>query len=328
MRSWQVHGVGEPADVLEIVGGERPHPGDGQVRLRVTAAALGLPDVLMCRGTYPLTPALPFIPGQEVVGVVTAAGDGVDPHIVGERVMGVSAFYAGWGGFATETLAAARTVHVAPRDMTDTEAAAFYIPFHTAWIGLHQRAELAEGETLLVLGAAGGSGAAAVQVGVALGASVIAVAGGAAKAEFCRRMGATTVIDHTVHEVAPAVLEATGGRGVDVVFDPVGGEAAVGALGVMASEGRFLLVGFASGSWAELDPSDLVQRNYSAVGVYAGAYDRGFSEAAHGRLVAMWEAGRLASLVTDTIAFEDVPQALTVLAERSAIGKVVLLVDS
>ena len=324
MRGWQVGGVGEPGEVLQIVGRDRPMPGADQVRLRVSAAALGLPDVLMCRGTYPLTPAVPFIPGQEISGVVTAVGVGVDPELVGKRVMGVTAFYAGWGGFATETLAAAATLFDAPDSMSDTDAAAFYIPFHTAAIALHRRARIGAGQALLVLGGAGGSGAAAIQLGAALGAEVVAVAGNPAKAEFCRRMGAATVIDHSAQDVSAAVLEATSGRGVDIIFDPVGGAVAASALGAIANEGQLLLVGFASGEWAQVDSADLVQRNFSAVGVYAGAYDRAFSETTHELLLSLWEDGRLQSLVTETIAFEELPAALTALAARSSIGKLVL----
>jgi NADPH2:quinone reductase len=326
VRAWQVNGVGEPEDVLEIVGRDRPIPGAGQVRLRVAAAAIGLPDLLMCRGTYPLTPPLPFIPGQEVSGVVTAVGDGVDSDLIGSRIMGVTAFYAGWGGFGTETVAAAQTVYRAPEEITDVDAAAFYIPFQTAWIALNRRAQVSAGQTVLVLGGAGGSGAAAIQVAAALGARVIGVAGNPAKAEFCRRMGAASVVDHSSAEIGKAVLELTDGRGVDVIFDPVGGEPARSAMGAMANEGQLLLVGFASGKWAELDAADLVHRNYSAVGIYAGAYDRGYSEEAHDRLLELWDQGQIRSLVTETVGFEELPQALAELATRASIGRVVMTI--
>jgi NADPH2:quinone reductase len=278
----------------------------------------------MCRGVYPLTPELPFIPGQEVSGVVTETGEGVDSSLVGRRVMGVAAFYAGWGGFATETLAAAATVYDCPDEIDDVDAAAFFIPFHTAWIALHQRAGVAEGETLVVLGAAGGSGAAAVQVGAALGARVVAVVGGPAKGEFCRRMGAAVVVDHTASDVTESLLDTTSGRGAEVVFDPVGGAPAKAALGAIANEGRFLLVGFASGEWAQPKPADMVHRNFSTVGVYAGAYDRDYSETAHERLVSMWSAGEIHRIVTETVNFEEVPVALARIAARSSIGRVVM----
>lgn len=324
MRAWQVSAAGEPSDVLEIVGRDRPLPGPGQVRLRVGCAALGLPDVLMCRGSYPLTPPLPFVPGQDLSGVVTATGEGVAPELLGQRVMGVTAFYDGMGGFATETLAAARTLYPVPESMTDEDAAAFFIPFHTAWIALHQRAGLTGGQTLVVLGAAGGSGAAAVQVGAALGARVIAVAGGPAKGEFARRMGAEAHVDHAAGDIGEAALELTDGRGADVVFDPVGGAMARSAAAAIADEGRLAVVGFASGAWAEIDTADLVRRNFSIVGVYAGAYDRAYSENAHQRLLTMWEAGQLHSLVTEVVDFERLPFALTDLAARRTIGKLVM----
>ena len=151
------------------------------VRLAVAAAALGLPDVLMCRATYPLTPDGPFTPGQEVAGTVTALGLGVDRDLMGRRLLGVTAFYLGHGGLAEEALAPAATLFPVPDDMADADAAAFYIAFHTAWIGLCRRARLQADETLLVLGGAGGSGAAAVALGHSLGSRVIAVVGGAGK---------------------------------------------------------------------------------------------------------------------------------------------------
>lgn len=168
MKAWQVHGSGEPTDVLRQVDRDVPDPGAEQVRIRVAATGLGLPDVLMCRGTYPLTPALPFTPGQELVGTVTAVGPGVDIAI-GTRVLGVSDFISGNGSFAAETLAYASNVFPAPATMDDSTAAGFWIPNMTAWIGLVDRGGLEAGQRTAVLGAAGGSGIAAVQLGKARG---------------------------------------------------------------------------------------------------------------------------------------------------------------
>jgi NADPH2:quinone reductase len=176
MPAWQVQSTGEPIDVLRQVEVPVPDPGPGQIRVRVTAAGIGLPDVLMCRGTYPLTPPLPFTPGQEATGVITAVGDGVTRDI-GSRVMFVSAFYDGHGSFAHECLALSSTAFPVPEGLTDAEAAGFWIPHLTAWTGLVERGHLAAGEWLAVLGAAGGSGIAAVQLGRALGGRVIAVVG-------------------------------------------------------------------------------------------------------------------------------------------------------
>src|SRR4051812_22238716 len=188
MRAWQVQRGGEPKDVLRLVDVEPPVPGPDQLRIRVTAAGVGLPDVFMCRGNYPLTPGLPFTPGQEAVGVVTAVGEGVT-HAVGDRVMGVSMFYIRHGSFADECLLTAETAFPVPAGLSDAEAAGFWIPHLTGWVGLVERGEIKAGDELAVLGASGGSGIAAVQLGKALGARVIAVVGDDEKAEFCRGLG-------------------------------------------------------------------------------------------------------------------------------------------
>ena len=178
-------------DVLHLVDLEPPEPGPGQVRIRVTAAGIGLPDVFMCRGTYPLTPPLPFTSGQEATGTVTAVGEGVDIP-VGTRIMCVTAFWQGYGSFAEECLVAGDTTFPVPDGLTDAEAAGFWIPHLTGWIGLVDRGGIAAGDWLAVLGASGGSGIAAVQLGHALGAQVIAVVSDEERASFCRELGADT----------------------------------------------------------------------------------------------------------------------------------------
>ncbi len=320
-----VEGEGEPAQVLTLRDVPTPEPGPGFVRIRVDAAAIGFPDVLMCRGTYPLTPRGIFTPGQEVVGTVTAVGDGVDAALIGSRRMGVTAFYLGSGGFADETLAAEATVWAAPEWLGDADAAGFHIPFYTGWIGLHERARLRAGENLVVLGAAGGTGAAAVRIGRALDAHVIAIAGGEAKARYCGEIGADTVIDHQSEDVAQAVMKATDGRGPDVVYDPVGGRAAEAIARIMANHGRFLLIGFASGSWPVIDASLMVQRNFSSIGVFAGAYDRNHTERSYDAMLAMLQNGALASVVTKCVPFDELPGALTQLGNRSVTGRWVLV---
>src|ERR1700742_3619771 len=174
MRAWHVREAGEPADVLRQVSRAGPDPGARRDRVKVAAAGVGLPDVLMCRGSYPLTPPLPFTPGQEFVGTVTAVGPGADIAI-GTRVLGVSDFVSGNGSFAAEALAHAGNVFPAPPGLDDSAAAGVWIPNMTAWIGLVDRGGLEAGQRLTVLGAAGGSGIAAVQLGKALRAEVLAV---------------------------------------------------------------------------------------------------------------------------------------------------------
>ena len=207
--------------------------------------------------------------------------------------------------------------------MSDTDAAAFRIGFSTAWIGLVRRGALMAGEWLLVLGAAGGSGATAVQLGRALGARVIAVASGAEKLEFCRKMGAEVLIDRTSESVPKAVLEVTGGRGADVIYDPVGGEPAEASVRCIAAGGRLLAVGFASGRWVQVDTAHAVRRNYSLVGVYAGGYTREQSEADHEALLALVAEGRLATFAHE-VAFDDLPAAVAAVGDGSVIGKTVV----
>lgn len=325
MRAWRVGGAGEPLDVLGLVDGEVPDPGPGQARVRVRAAALGLPDLLMCRGEYPLTPALPFTPGQEVAGVVTATGPGVDMDL-GERRMGITAFQAGHGGFAEESVVLADFSFRIEDAMDDTEAAAFMIPYHTAWIGLVQRARLQPGESLLVTGGAGGTGSAAIQLGAALGARVIATARGPGRTNSCSELGAVEAIDTSQGDFVARVRELTGGRGVDVAFDPVGGDTFRHSSRVMAPEGRLLVIGFASGTFAQLDTQHLLTRNYSVMGAIPTFYPLDQRQAMHAGLMKLLEAGEIRPLVAATFPFDELPAALATVAARSVVGKVVLTV--
>src|SRR3954452_22406294 len=202
MKAWEVQGAGEPAAVLHLVERELPEPGPGEVRIRVTAAGLGLPDVFMCRGTYPLTPPLPFTSGQEATGVVTAVGEGVDRLAIGDHIMCVTSFIAGNGSFAEECLTFADGAFAVPEGLSAAEAAGFWIPHLTGWIGLVDRGHIAAGDSLAVLGASGGSGIAAVQIGKALGAHVIAIVGDDERAEFCRGLGADEIVNYRSGPVA------------------------------------------------------------------------------------------------------------------------------
>jgi NADPH2:quinone reductase len=324
MRAWQVQGAGEPHDVLKLVEIEPPEPGAGQVRMRVTAAGIGLPDVFMCRGTYPLTPPVPFVSGQEATGTVTAVGEGVDLPI-GTRVMCVTAFWQGHGSFAEECLVAADTTFPVPDGLTDAEAAGFWIPHLTGWIGLVDRGHLAAGDWLAVLGASGGSGIAAVQLGHALGAKVIAVVSDKERAAFCRGLGADATLNRREGPLAPALREATGGHGVDVIYDPVGGAPAEDAAGAMARYGRLLAVGFASGAWPNLDTGNLVVTNTSLVGVFAGGYAREELDEIHQKLSGLVSEGGLRNAVTAQIPFDDLNVALQTMADGGVVGKWVLL---
>lgn len=324
MRAWRVSRYGAPRDVVELVDVEVPVPRAGEVRLRVRAAAIGLPDTRMCRHTYAFEPPLPFVPGQEVSGVVDATGSGAG-IAVGTRVMATTSFRDGFGGFAEYTLASATSAFRVPETMPDADAAAFRIGYSTAWIGLVRRGALQPGESLLVLGAAGGSGIAAVQLGHALGAHVIAIASGADKLALCRRAGADVLIDRSTRSVVDAVRDVTARRGVDVVYDPVGGNAAGDAIRCLARGGRLLAVGFASGSWVPVDVARLVARNASVVGVYA-ALDRAELDEDHEALLALVADGRLAP-VTTAVPFTELPAALDTVDRGAALGKLVLTVE-
>jgi NADPH2:quinone reductase len=323
MRAWQVRDRGEPHDALVLADVEPPAPGPGLLRVRVAASALGLPDVFMCRGSYPLTPPRPFTPGQELSGVVVEAGEGSQLR-VGERVMAVSGFFLGRGGFAEEALALDDFAFPVPEAMNDLEAAAFPIPFHTAWIGLVRRAALREGETLLVLGGAGGTGSAAIQLGRALGARVIATVGAPEKVAFCEALGADVVVDRSEADIADAVREASDGRGADVVYDPVGGEGFDAATGCIAHEGRLLVVGFASGRWGTPSAPHLVTHNYSVLGVMPSGYDRTFKQRAQQALMELYGRGALRVPVGRVVPFGALPEGLEALARGEVLGKAVL----
>ena len=324
MRAWQVNGAGEPIDVLHSVEVEVPEPGPGQIRVRVTAAGIGLPDVLMCRGTYPLTPPVPFTPGQEATGVVTAVGEGVTREI-GSRVMFVSAFYEGHGSFADECLTLSETAFAVPDGLTDAEAAGFWIPHLTAWVGLVDRGHLAQGEWLAVLGAAGGSGIAAVQLGRALGARVIAIVSDEERAKFCLDLGAELAINHGDGPLAPALRAATGGQGVDAIYDPGGAAMAEVAAGALARNGRHLLVGFAGGHWPALAAQDLVIGNCSVVGVFAGGQTPDELEEIHLGLSRLIASGALRNAITAMPTYDELPSALQRLADRNVVGKLVMV---
>jgi NADPH2:quinone reductase len=310
--------------VLHAVDVDPPAPGPGFMRIRVSAAGIGLPDVLMCRGTYPLTPRGPFTPGQEGTGIVAAVGEGVDVPI-GTKVMSVSAFYLGHGAFAEECLVRADTAFPVPEGLSDAAAAGFWIPHLTGWIGLVERGQVTRGDLLAVLGASGGSGIAAVQLGKALGARVIAIVGDDERGRFCRDLGADFIVNYRDGSIADSLRRLTGRRGVDVIYDPVGGAPAEDAFTGLARYGRLLAVGFAAGRWPKIATHDMVVANTSLVVVYAGGYSRAELEAMHGSLSALVADGRLRNAVTARIPFDDLPVALQQMADREVVGKRVLV---
>lgn len=324
MKAWRVCRHGEPRDALRLVDIDPPEPASDQVRVRVLAAALALPDVMMCRNAYAFAPPLPFTPGQEVTGEITAVGANVDLQI-GQRVMAITKFDEGHGGFAEEALAGATNTYPVPEGTSDADGAGFLIAYLTAWLGLVTRGRMESGEWLAVLGAAGGTGSAAIQLGRALGARVIAVVGGDSKAAYCRGLGAEVTVDHRTESVGDRLRELTGGHGVDLIYDPVGGTPARDALQGIANEGRLLAVGFASGEAVHPSARDVLRRNCSIVGVYTGAYDRAALDPVFAELTALAERGVIGTGSTTVASFDELPVALERVARRDSVGKVVVI---
>jgi NADPH2:quinone reductase len=314
MKRWQAAQFGEVEDVLRLEDVDLPEPGPGEARVRVLAASLALPDLMMIRGEYPYLPEPPASPGQEVVGVVDAAGVGF-PHPVGMRVTGNSRSDIGVGGFAEYALIPGWSATPVIDGLSDAQAAGFPGSFFVAHIGLHHRARLSPGETLLVLGGAGRTGSAAIQIGKAVGATVIATARSDVKARFSRDQGADHVLDLSAPSSRDEIDRITRGRGIDVVYDTVGGPAAADALTVLARGARFLIVGFASGQHAALHAQDLLMRDYSAIGVLSTFRDDAEKQATIDALAAMLASRQIAPPVTAVYPFDQVPAALTERAE-------------
>jgi len=308
-RRWRAESFGEPRDVLRLAETVWPEPEAGRVLVEVTACGVGLPDLMITTGAYPLLPSPPVAPGQEVVGNVVAVPEG-STFVTGDRVMGVTAFLDGWGGCADYAYLGETTTQRVPDTMSDEEAAGFSIAFRTAYAGLAQRVRIKPGDVVLVLGAAGSTGAAAVSLAKALGATVIAVASSSDRLSFCTSLGADYVVNRRTSDVVDAVHEITGGDGADIVFDPVGGDIATRATGAVARLGHIAVVGYASGSWLTLDPVDMVLRNYSAAGVFAAGTveEDARAYAALGDLAAR---GTIKTPVSSVAAFTDVPEVIS-----------------
>lgn len=325
MRAWRVHELGEPSQVLTLEDVPAPEPGPGEVLVGVDAVALNFPDILLCQGKYQERPPLPFIPGLEVAGPVVALGEGVEGLSVGDRVLGGPPLPQ--GGLAEQTVLRLPYAFRIPDAMSSAKAAASFITYQTGWVGLHVRAGLREGETLLVHAGAGGVGSAAIQLGKAAGARVIATAGGPEKVQVCRDLGADLAVDYLAEDFVAAVKEATGGRGADVVYDSVGGDVFDASRKVVAFEGRILVVGFAGGRIAEAPTNHALIKNYSVVGLHWGLYRQMRPEViprAHEALMALYEQGLIDPLVSAELPLEEAPSALTRLGERGTYGKVIL----
>ncbi|MCZ2860881.1 NADPH:quinone oxidoreductase family protein [Blastococcus sp. VKM Ac-2987] len=317
MRAWRVHELGDPSEVMSFDEVDEPTPGEGQVLVKVRAAALNFPDVLMAMGKYQEKPPLPYTPGVELCGEIVGTG---------QRVIGGPS--GGPGAFAEYALMDAANAWPVPEGMSDEKAASLYLTYQTGHVGLHRRAHLQAGEHLLVHAGAGGVGTAAIQLGKAAGATVIATAGGARKTEICRELGADHVIDYTTEDFVPIVKEITGGRGADVVYDPVGGEVFDKSRKCIAFEGRIVVVGFTSGTIPHAPTNHLLVKNYSVVGLHWGLYkkmDPSVISEVHEDLTRLVRDGSVDPLVGAALPLDQAPQALARLASRDTVGKVVLV---
>ena len=325
MKAWRVTELGEPRDVLALVEVADPEPAAGQLLVKVLASPANFPDVLMCRGRYQVRPELPFTPGVELCGEVVSLGAGVTRFTVGDRVLGGSVLPH--GGFGELALMDAATTFPAPPELDDAEASALYIGYQTGWFGLHRRASLQAGETLLVHAAAGGVGSAAVQLGKGAGARVIGVVGGEQKAAVARELGADVVIDRREQDFVAVVNSETQGRGADVIYDPVGGETYARSTKCVAFEGRILVVGFAGGEIQSAALNHALVKNYSIVGLHWGLYNRYDPTAVadcHRDLSRLAATGAVRPLVSERLALGEVAAGVQRLADGMTVGRVVV----
>ena len=301
-----------------------PEPSPGQVRIRVHAASLNFPDLLTVHGKYQVKPPLPFVPGSEFSGVVEALGDGVRHLAVGDRVASIGVT----GGFASHACVDAAAVMPLPADFDLDDAAAFAFTYGTSHHALIDRAALQAGETVLVLGAAGGVGSAAIQIAKAAGARVIAAASSDAKCAFCQTLGADVTLNTQRDNLREALKLATEGRGVDVVYDPVGGELAEPAFRSIAWRGRYLVVGFAAGPIPALPWNLALLKGASVVGVFWGDFVRREPKAFRQNMAALfaWHAqGKVKPAIDTRLPMADLAQAYARMASRQVCGKLLLV---
>ncbi len=316
-KSW-----GEPEKLI-VEEVRAPAPGPDEVRLRVHACGINFGDVLMVQGKYQVKPAFPFTPGFEIAGEVLECGEEVTGRAPGDRVIGFPLH----GGYAEQAVVRADGIVPIPDAMDYVSAAAFPVAYGTSHVALARCGRLAEGETLLVMGAAGGVGLTAIEIGKTMGAIVIAAAGGPDKLEIAKQHGADHLIDYDSEDLRARIRELTDGRGADVIYDPVGGDYFDTALRCLAWEGRILVIGFASGRIPEIPANRLLLKSAQAIGVYWGAYrqnDPSVIVDSFETLMGWYEEGKLKPHVSHTFDIADVGEAMRMLLERRSTGKVVL----
>ncbi|MCM3584538.1 NADPH:quinone oxidoreductase family protein [Mesobacillus maritimus] len=324
MKVWQVKKLGDPQDVLSIEEVEKPEWKDNEVLIEVKAVALNFFDILLCQGTYQEKPPLPFTFGSEISGVVLKCRED-GPFKVGQKVMAQPA--APKGGLAGYVSVDESRVYPIPESMPFDEAASLFITYHTSYYALFNRADIQKGEVLLVHAGAGGVGSAAIQLGKAAGAYVIATAGGKEKTQICKELGADVVIDYLTEDFVEVVKKETGGKGADVIYDSVGGEVFERSKKCIAFDGRLLVIGFAGGTIPTIKANHVLVKNYSVVGVHWGYFNRLYPEKVvkeHENIMNLYEEGKIKPLLYKTFDFEQVPEALQLLGGRKTWGKVVI----
>lgn len=312
-----------PVENLSIETCDDPVPGDEQIAFDVKAAGLNFADLLIIAGKYQVRPPLPFIPGNEASGTVTAVGRNVSRFKPGDRVIGALR----GGAFAEKAVVDERLAISLPEKMSFEQGAAYSVAYGTSYHALKQGARLRGGEKVLVLGAAGGVGYAAVELARAMGATVIAAASSDEKLDFARQAGANELVNYSTGSVKEAVKSLTGGNGVDVVYDPVGGDLAEQALRAMAWHGRYLVIGFASGEIPRVPLNLTLLKEASIVGVWYGPWAERHNDELRqniNELNAMFDDGKIRPRCSESFALEDFVDAFRVIAERRALGKVVL----
>ena len=314
-----------PADTLVVEDVSSPEIKKNEVLLDVHAAGINFPDTLIIEGKYQFKPPFPFSPGGEASGVISAVGEKVSHLKVGDRVMALT----GWGSCAEQIAVPAYNILPMPDAMDFTTAAAFSMTYGTAMHALKQRGALQAGETLLVLGASGGVGLAAIEIGKAMGARVIAAASSAEKLEVARQAGADELINYQDEDVRERLKTLTKGQGVDVVIDPVGGDLFETVFRSIAWNGRMLVIGFASGTIPSLPANLPLLKGAAVIGVFWGSFAQRQPQdnvANFQQLFAWFAEGKLKPLVSQTFALEDTAQAINTLAARNAVGKLVIKV--
>jgi NADPH:quinone reductase len=301
-----------------------PAPKAGEVLLEIKAASLNFPDILIVQNKYQMKPALPFVPGSEYAGTVVAVGEGVTHLKVGQAV----ACLSGTGGFATHTIASAAMCMPLPAGFPMVDAAAFIMIYATSHHALVDRAQLKAGETVLVLGAAGGVGTSAIQIAKAMGAKVIAAASTQEKCDLCKKIGADATINYSTENLREAIKTLTNGKGPDVIYDPVGGDFAEPAFRSIAWRGRYLVVGFASGPIPALPFNLALLKGASIVGVFWGDFAKKepkANAAMMGELAQWYGQGKIKPVIDRTMPMADLKAAFTHMGSRGVMGKLVMV---